>query len=62
MEKYIVRIVIVILMSFFIKYSLENFENRDYLNPPNESLCLHPYLFCGVKTGGKPGENWYLQP
>ena len=62
MEKYIVRIVIVILMSFFIKYSLENFVNRDYLNPPNESLCLHPYLFCGVKTGGKPGENWYLQP
>jgi hypothetical protein len=62
MEKYIVRIVIVILMSFFIKYSLENFANRDYLNPPNKSLCLHPYLFCGVKTGGNPGENWCLQP
>ena len=50
------------IISFFMKYSLEYFGNRDYVNPPNQNLCLHPYLFCGVKTGGKPGENWYLQP
>ncbi len=62
MEKYIVRILIIILISFFMKYSLEYFCNRDFLNPPNQNLCLHPYLFCGVKTGGKPGENWCLQP
>jgi hypothetical protein len=62
MEKYIIRIIIIILISFFIKYSMEFFQTNNYVNPPNHNLCLHPYLFCGVKTGGKPGENWYLQP
>lgn len=33
-----------------------------FLSPPDEGLCLHPYLFCGVKAGGHPGENWYLTP
>jgi hypothetical protein len=62
MEKYIVRIMIILLISFFIINSMESFHSGNYLNPPNQNLCLHPYLFCGVKTGGKPGENWYLQP
>jgi len=32
-----------------------------FMEPPNSGeACLHPYLFCGVKTGGHPGENWIL--
>jgi len=34
----------------------------NFMAPPNQGLCLHPWLFCGVKAGGKAGENWYLQP
>ena len=32
-----------------------------FMEPPNSAEpCLHPYLYCGVKTGGYAGENWYL--
>jgi hypothetical protein len=34
----------------------------NFISAPDQGLCLHPWLFCGVKAGGKPGENWYLRP
>ncbi len=33
-----------------------------FMQPPNQGLCLHPYLFCGIKAGGHPGDNWILTP
>lgn len=52
------------LITIFGK-SLEHYctgRAANFLAPPDEGLCLHPYLFCGVKAGGRPGENWYLTP
>jgi hypothetical protein len=39
-----------------------NGRAANFMTPPDQGLCLHPWLFCGVKTGGKVGENWYLRP
>jgi hypothetical protein len=51
-----------ILLTIFGKH-LEHYcsgRAARFLQAPNKGLCLHPYLFCGIKTGGRPGENWYL--
>ena len=53
-----------VLLTIFGK-SLEHYcsgRAAHFAESPNEGLCLHPYLFCGVKAGGHPGENWYLTP
>jgi hypothetical protein len=53
---------VVVLLTIFGK-SLEHYctgRAARFLEPPNKGLCLHPYLFCGIKSGGRPGENWYL--
>lgn len=53
---------VVVLLTIFGK-KLEHYcsgRAARFLEAPNKGLCLHPYLFCGIKTGGRPCENWYL--
>lgn len=66
------RIIILCIILFILSSLITIFGNKlehlccgraaNFMAAPDLGLCLHPWLFCGVKAGGKPGENWYLRP
>jgi hypothetical protein len=66
------KLVVVSIILFIVSGLITIFGNRlehlctgraaNFMAPPNQGLCLHPWLFCGVKAGGRPGENVCLTP
>lgn len=54
---------LICVLSLLFGKQIESFcsgRGAHFVEAPDMGACLHPYLYCGVKAGGYPGQNWYL--